>query len=112
MFDEFPQELARQQAQTSLEDTVWDVGVAMPAEVTDSYLSAQLDLTGFALAHVLMPSGELVEFKHSVRETEYTRAIFRIWEDEMLGKLPEGSHDQAIDDVLKPVFETRWARYL
>lgn len=72
----------------------------------------RLQRAGLALAEVIDADGSITYATFLVNETPYTTALSDIYDGEIEGILPSGSHDKAIDSIMDGTFDASWALFL
>ena len=93
-----------------LADLYQDAAAIMPLSEND-LIQQQLEAVGMGMATILFNSGEVEHSTYVFEQTAHTIALEHIFAAEEAGKLPAGSHEQAIDSIIIGTFAEDWGHF-
>ena len=67
-----------------------------------------LSAAGLGAAEVIQADGSICVATFLLREADVTDMVSAIYDLEACGSLPEGSHQQALDDIMDGSFNNKW----
>jgi hypothetical protein len=85
--------------QTILHEIYPYVVLIMPS-LLDGKVQAVLDEAGFVSDDMLHSDGSVEQIIYNVRQTPTSQELGEMWLREQAGELPEGSYDQALQEIM------------